>query len=50
MPADWSYEEAATFPIGARATLHYLQRANLQRGQKILIYGASGSVGRYAVQ
>ena len=49
-PSNISYEEAAALPIGARTALHYIRKADVQPGQKVLVYGASGSVGTYAVQ
>ena len=49
-PRKLSYEEAADIPIAGRAARRLLSKGNSQRGQKVMIYGASGSVGTYAVQ
>lgn len=50
-PDNISFEEAAAIPYGALTSLHFLRdMANIQKGQKVLVKGASGGVGVYAVQ
>lgn len=49
-PKNVSFQEAAALPVGAMTALFLLKKAQIDNTKKVLIYGASGSVGSYAVQ
>lgn len=49
-PARVTYEQAATVAVGGLESLRFLRKANIQPGEKVLINGAGGSIGTYAIQ
>jgi len=50
MPASLGYEEAATVPYGGGEALKFLRKGKVRNGQRVLVNGAGGSFGTYAVQ
>ena len=50
IPENMDFVQAAAVPFGAMTALHFLNKAQLQKGETVLIYGASGAVGSAAVQ
>ena len=50
MPKNLTFEEAAAIPYGGTLALYFLQKAEIQKEQNILVYGASGAIGTLAIQ
>jgi NADPH:quinone reductase-like Zn-dependent oxidoreductase len=49
-PSNLTFEEAATLPIGGLEAVHFLRKDIIKNGEKVLIYGAGGSIGTFAIQ
>jgi NADPH:quinone reductase-like Zn-dependent oxidoreductase len=50
IPSNTSFEEAAAIPYGGLLASHLLKKTSIHKGDKVLIYGASGSIGTMAIQ
>ncbi len=49
-PSNINWAEAAAIPSRGTIALHYLKKAKIGNGQKVVVFGASGGVGTYAIQ
>ena len=49
-PSNLSFAEAAAVPLGGLNALHFMRKANIQKGERVLVNGAGGSIGTFAVQ
>jgi NADPH:quinone reductase-like Zn-dependent oxidoreductase len=49
-PSTMTYEEAAPLAVGGLEAVYFMRKATIQRGEKVLIHGAGGSIGTFAVQ
>jgi NADPH:quinone reductase-like Zn-dependent oxidoreductase len=49
-PQNMNYVQAAALSVGGLNALHFIKKANIKQGNKVLIYGASGSIGTFAIQ
>jgi len=49
-PSNMSFDEAAGIAVGGINALHFIRLAKIQRGEKVLIYGSTGTIGIFAVQ
>ncbi len=50
IPSNMSFEEAAAVPLGGLNALHFMRRANVYKGETVLVNGAGGSIGAFGVQ